>query len=302
MEPWVAAWLSGLDQDAVAAELARPGLNMIAQFRYPSGLRGSAEAMVDGLREIGVGVSLRDVRTDREDEPGHERFVGFETHVSPSYTFSPSRFRELFERADLSERSPRSYRIAYWYWEFERFPTLGAARPHLSMKFGRHGVRRQRPARKAHDPGAHPIPWRTPCPLRVRGRPISTCRRRDALPVHLSHDERSGAKIRLGSFAPSNEPSAPTSRHVSCSRLRSATAIPTRSTSCAKLLKASGSPSSMKVYSFDDVLALMEACDVYVSLHRSEGLGLAMAEAMLMGKPVVATGYSGNTEFMNEEE
>src|SRR5262249_50653039 len=56
-----------------------------------------------------------------------------------------------------------------------------------------------------------------------------------------------------------------------------------------------------EIYSPSDVLALMEACDVYVSLHRSEGLGLTMAEAMLLGKPVVATGYSSNTEFMNAE-
>lgn len=47
--------------------------------------------------------------------------------------------------------------------------------------------------------------------------------------------------------------------------------------------------------------ALLATCDVYVSLHRSEGLGLTMAEAMAQGKPVIATGYSGNTEFMTEE-
>jgi hypothetical protein len=44
--------------------------------------------------------------------------------------------------------------------------------------------------------------------------------------------------------------------------------------------------------------ALMDAADCYVSLHRSEGFGLTMAEAMRMGKPVIATAYSGNTEFM----
>lgn len=42
------------------------------------------------------------------------------------------------------------------------------------------------------------------------------------------------------------------------------------------------------------------ACDCYVSLHRSEGLGLTMAEAMALGKPVIATGYSGNLDFMDE--
>jgi glycosyltransferase involved in cell wall biosynthesis len=46
---------------------------------------------------------------------------------------------------------------------------------------------------------------------------------------------------------------------------------------------------------------LTASCDCYVSLHRSEGLGLGMAEAMYLGKPVIATGYSGNLDFMTEE-
>jgi len=53
--------------------------------------------------------------------------------------------------------------------------------------------------------------------------------------------------------------------------------------------------------SFKDRAALMNRCDCYVSLHRSEGLGLTMAEAMSIGKPVIATRYSGNLDFMNEE-
>ncbi len=47
--------------------------------------------------------------------------------------------------------------------------------------------------------------------------------------------------------------------------------------------------------------ALMNTCDCYVSLHRSEGFGLTMAEAMALGKPVIATGYSGNLDFMDGE-
>jgi glycosyltransferase involved in cell wall biosynthesis len=41
--------------------------------------------------------------------------------------------------------------------------------------------------------------------------------------------------------------------------------------------------------------------DCYVSLHRSEGFGLSMAEAMALGKPTIATAYSGNLEFMTAE-
>lgn len=46
--------------------------------------------------------------------------------------------------------------------------------------------------------------------------------------------------------------------------------------------------------------ALLSLTDCYVSLHRSEGLGLPLAQAMHLEKPVIATNYSGNTEFMNE--
>ena len=44
--------------------------------------------------------------------------------------------------------------------------------------------------------------------------------------------------------------------------------------------------------------ALLARSDCFVSLHRAEGFGLSLAEAMLLGKPVVATGYSGNLQFM----
>ena len=47
--------------------------------------------------------------------------------------------------------------------------------------------------------------------------------------------------------------------------------------------------------------ALTALCDCYVSLHRSEGFGLTMAEAMALGKPVIATGYSGNLDFMDPD-
>lgn len=47
--------------------------------------------------------------------------------------------------------------------------------------------------------------------------------------------------------------------------------------------------------------ALMSSCDAYVSLHRSEGFGLTLLEAMALGKPVIGTAYSGNLDFMTEE-
>jgi len=47
--------------------------------------------------------------------------------------------------------------------------------------------------------------------------------------------------------------------------------------------------------------AMIAHCDCYVSLHRSEGFGLTVAEAMLLAKPVIATRYGGTQEFLNDE-
>lgn len=49
------------------------------------------------------------------------------------------------------------------------------------------------------------------------------------------------------------------------------------------------------------VNSLIASIDVFVSLHRAEGFGLVMAEAMLNGTPCIATNWSSNTEFMNED-
>jgi glycosyltransferase involved in cell wall biosynthesis len=47
--------------------------------------------------------------------------------------------------------------------------------------------------------------------------------------------------------------------------------------------------------------ALIAGCDCYVSLHRAEGFGLTLAEAMAAGRPAIATGFSGNLDFMTAE-
>lgn len=48
----------------------------------------------------------------------------------------------------------------------------------------------------------------------------------------------------------------------------------------------------------EDVYELQACCDVLLSLHRAEGFGLAPAEMMFLSKPVIATGWSGNMDFM----
>jgi len=72
----------------------------------------------------------------------------------------------------------------------------------------------------------------------------------------------------------------------------------------ARLLAAAG---RSDVYVIDRTVpraekdAMVAACDCFVSLHRSEGFGFTLAEAMWLGKPVIATGYSGNLDYMRAD-
>lgn len=56
-----------------------------------------------------------------------------------------------------------------------------------------------------------------------------------------------------------------------------------------------------RLTSNEETNGFIEMCDCFVSLHHAEGFGLGLAEAMLKGKPVIGTNYSGNLAFMNRE-
>ncbi|MDQ3719217.1 MAG: glycosyltransferase family 4 protein, partial [Actinomycetota bacterium] len=72
----------------------------------------------------------------------------------------------------------------------------------------------------------------------------------------------------------------------------------------ARLLAAAAKRPDVHViersFSPADMAALTDSCDLYASLHRSEGFGLTIAEAMLHGRPVMATAYSGPSDWLSE--
>jgi glycosyltransferase involved in cell wall biosynthesis len=73
----------------------------------------------------------------------------------------------------------------------------------------------------------------------------------------------------------------------------------------AKLLREAGGASNIEiidsVWSNNRVEALLQSADVYASLHRSEGFGLPLAEAIMHHVPIVATNWSGNTDFCSPQ-
>jgi glycosyltransferase involved in cell wall biosynthesis len=73
----------------------------------------------------------------------------------------------------------------------------------------------------------------------------------------------------------------------------------------ARLMKACAEDDRIELIdrtmSREEIVALLSRSHCFMSLHRSEGFGLVLAEAMQLGTPVVTTAWSGNTDFMNAE-
>lgn len=300
----VRQWLRTIAIAEVAAELCAPGINIIGHLCYPSGLRTSVETMAAGMQKCGVSTSLRDLRTDKGDDPNHGSFTGQEVYDTTLIHTQPEPFwDETYTRSDLFERKPRTYRIGYWYWELEKIPDLwvekgrGLDELWTATRFVADGLKER-----------FDIPVQTMFP----GIRVGTFRKRrlgdfglDAagrftflFTFHMmSVMERKNplGLIRAFKQAFSNADSA---------ALVLKTSFGDRHPSQLEELRKATDGANItiidQVFTLDETLSLMDACDAYVSLHRSEGLGLTMGEAMLLGKPVIATRYSGNLDFMDD--
>jgi len=76
------------------------------------------------------------------------------------------------------------------------------------------------------------------------------------------------------------------------------------SAAAARLARLADAPNIRmydEIMAEEEIASLHKCLDCFVSPHRSEGFGLNLAEAMYFGKPVIATGYSSNIDFMREE-
>lgn len=282
-----------------------PGVNIIGHFSYPSGLRVSVEALAKGLRNVGVQTALRDLRTDKKDDPVHAQFRDFEDFETTIIHTQPEPFfNEAYSRSDLSERVPRTYRIAYWYWEFDSIPDswLDAAAKvdevWTATEFVAKGLRERLS-----------IPVRTIFPGVALGTYQQRARKyfglKDSSFTFLFTFHMMSVMERKNPLGLVQAFKAAFSAQDDATLVLK-TSFGDRHPAQLQELRAAAEGHNIvvidQVYSPDEVLSLMDACDAYVSLHRSEGLGLTMAEAMLMGKPVIATNYSGNVDFMSEED
>lgn len=206
--------------------------------------------------------------------------------------------------ATMQQRpSGKRYRIGYWFWELERFPQPWLAALDQVDELMVSSAFVEQALRAVTD---KPV---TRVPIPMTDSPASALERRDfglddgEFVFFFAFDFNS-SMARKNPLAVIEAFRQAFSRDVKDVRLLIKTSNAAHQPlACAQLMRAARCDPRISIR--DDMLprqdmrALLRCVDVYVSLHRSEGFGLGMAEAMQLGKPVVATGYSGNLEFMH---
>jgi hypothetical protein len=116
-------WLSRLADEVRSGLPSRPGVNVLAHFRYPSGVEQEAVQMVARLTAAGFRVARRDVPVGFPcDCDAPDVYSDPELHdVTLVKTGGGRGFDRLFPLAGLHPR-PGVHRIAGWSWELEQFP------------------------------------------------------------------------------------------------------------------------------------------------------------------------------------
>jgi hypothetical protein len=279
------------------------GVNVLAHFRYPSGLQVAARHTVQALAGEGIAVSCRDVPCQaRADLPGRDECLGLHPWRVTISQLAPEPFAsDAYPHCGLAMRSG-TYRIGYWYWEMEQAPA----------RWARH-------ARWLHElwaptrfiagalRSALPLPVLDMLPGIEMPPAIEMPRAALGLPERpylflFAFDMASTAERKnpLGAVAAFRRAFGDSGDAALVLKVSRGWADP------EALRQLQQAADGRSVLLIDEVLprertfALMNACDAYVSLHRGEGLGLTLAEAMALGKPVIATRYSGNLDFMTD--
>ena len=296
------AWCRTIDTRTVAKELAASGVNILGHFCYPSGLRKSVKSIAESLKRAGVRVSLRDIWSSDRDVPRHSSFNGLEYYdVTINHTEPESIFDDSYARGGLQPRDPRTYRIGYWYWELDTIPKSWIQQATQvdelwgATKFVTDAMRHRFGLPVFQMMPGLELPNFMPRPRDYFG--LSDKKFIFLFVFHMmSIMERKNPLSLIKAFRKAFGNDSRVSLVLKTSFGE------THPGPMAQMREAVAGTSITiidEIYSEEETLSLISACDCYVSLHRSEGWGLTMAEAMLLGKPVIATGYSGNMDFMD---
>lgn len=282
------------------------GVNVLGYLRGQFGLGVSARAYSQALISVGYPISLQDSRVavphangDRSLEPHLRPGVG--AFATTLVFVNPDHFSEAMAARGVAERPTRV--VACWFWELPRVPdawreaVTAVDEIIVATEFVADAFRAvtDKPVTRI------PFPLMDAAPSGLERADFGLPD--DAFVFLCTFDCNSSvARKNPGAVISAFRAAFPQERQDVVLLVKSSNGH-RNPEALRQLLAFAGNDA--RILLRDDVIdvrhlqALQGHCDAYVSLHRAEGLGLGMAECMRLGKPVIATGWSGNMDFMN---
>ena len=266
------------------------------------GLGEAARGMVTSLESAGVTVATRSYggHLNRNDHPFAERPDDGDPYPVDLVCFNADFTGSMLSNGKLSLTG--EYAIGLWYWELESIPAwMTAGLQYVDEVWVGSDFIRAALSRVTRVP-VLTVP---PPVLTHEGRPAFS-RAEVGLPdgflfgFMFDHNSTMARKNPLGVIEAFSAAFAPGEGPQLVIKAINGAQWPENHT---RLLAAAAQRPDVTV--FEDYLpadqnaAFTGLFDCWVSLHRSEGFGLTMAEAMGWGTPVVATGYSANLDFLD---
>jgi glycosyltransferase involved in cell wall biosynthesis len=298
-------WLKQATLDTSDIEVsAEHGVNVIALWRYTSGLQEEARQYELALNHAGLAVAKRATPSPpKMGENSSLTAIDLEKYpVTIVKAGAMEPFDDTFAACGLYPREG-VHRIAAWSWELEEFPAEVLKKATLAnefwtpSEFSAIGLRNHvtdRPVRVLRPSVTVPDP-----------------NKRDRASFGLPEDEtlflftfdlssvleRKNPLGCLVAFRQAFRCDEPARLVLKVNR---AEAFPEEMARITKAMEGLRCTMITGTLPRPGLLALFNICDSYVSLHRSEGFGYTLAEAMLLGKPVIATDYSATAEFLDD--
>lgn len=281
-----------------------PGVNVCGYLRNESGLGSATRGYVDALRHIGVDTALKDVSelsVNRSEDTSLGSFVeSFEHRINLVCVNADQHF--VVRNHDPAFFDGR-YNIGVWQWELPEFPQDWYDRFDeydelwVGTSFIANALAQVSPVPVIRIP---PVVTPPPRGSRERGRAALGLSMAETVFLFIfDFNSYAARKNPVGLVDAFRRAFAPTDPVRLVIKSVNGASHPGDFARLQESAKGHAITLISDYLAREEVADLIEAADAYVSLHRSEGIGLTVAEAMTLGKPVIATAWSGNTDFMD---